>query len=111
MEQIWSGMKNLWSNLLSPDVISNDWTNFHKTQPEEYAGAGAGREAAQAFTTPTSRAQVFRAEETAFQAGLSAGGGGGDTYNVTIDAKSVQEFNDIVDIAQNARRERRMATA
>lgn len=111
MEQIWSGMKNLWSNMLSPDVISNDWTNFHKTQPEEYAGAGAGREAAQAFTTPTSRAQVFRAEETAFQAGLSAGGGGGDTYNVTIDAKSVKEFNDIVDIAQNARRERRMATA
>lgn len=110
-EQIMNGIKNMWSGITSGELIANDWTDIHKTQPEEYAGASAGRAAAQAFTTPTSRAQVFRAEETAFQAGLTAGGGGGDTYNVTIDAKSVQEFNDIVDIAQNARRERRMATA
>lgn len=33
---------------------------------------------------------------------------GGDTYNITIDAKNVQEFNDIVRIAQNQRRSRRM---
>lgn len=43
---------------------------------------------------------------------LSSGyAGGGETFNITIDAASVKEFNDIVDIAQNARRERRMATA
>lgn len=34
--------------------------------------------------------------------------GGGDVYNITIDAKNVQEFNDIVRIAQNQRRSRRM---
>lgn len=110
-EQIKNGLKNTLTGIMSGEIVSNDWTDIHKTQPEEYAGAGAGRTTAQDFTTPTSRAQVFRAEETAFQAGLSAGGGGGDTYNVTIDASSVKEFNDIVDIAQNARRERRMATA
>lgn len=32
---------------------------------------------------------------------------GGDTFNITIDAKNVQEFNDIVSIAQNARQQRR----
>lgn len=108
--KIKEGFMSSLNNILSGNVTANDWTDIHKTQPEEYAGAGAGRAAAQAFTTPTSRAEVFRVEETAFQAGLSAGGGG-DTYNVTIDAASVKEFNDIVDIAQNARRERRMATA
>lgn len=34
--------------------------------------------------------------------------GGGDVYNITIDAKNVKEFNDIVRIAQNQRRSRRM---
>lgn len=33
---------------------------------------------------------------------------GGDVYNITIDAKSVKEFNDIVQIVQNQRRIRRM---
>ena len=33
---------------------------------------------------------------------------GGDTFYITIDAKSVEEFNDIVDIARNARARRRM---
>lgn len=33
---------------------------------------------------------------------------GGDVYNITIDARSVKEFNDLIDIAQNARRMGRM---
>lgn len=33
---------------------------------------------------------------------------GGDTYNITIDAKSVKEFEDIIRIAKNQRRIRRM---
>ena len=33
---------------------------------------------------------------------------GGDTYYITIDAKSIREFEDIVRIAQNSRRMRRM---
>lgn len=37
--------------------------------------------------------------------------GGGDTYNVTIDAASVREFSDIVKLAQNQRRLGRMVTA
>ena len=32
---------------------------------------------------------------------------GGDIYNITIDAKNVREFNDIVRMAKSARRERR----
>ncbi len=37
-------------------------------------------------------------------------GGSGDTYNyyVTIDAKNVREFNDIVRIAENQRQSKRM---
>lgn len=37
--------------------------------------------------------------------------GGGDTYNITIDAKNVREFNDIVRIARSARQSGRMGVA
>ena len=37
--------------------------------------------------------------------------GGGDTYNITIDAKSVREFNDIVRIVRSARQNGRMGVA
>ena len=37
--------------------------------------------------------------------------GGGDTYNITIDARSVREFNDIVRIAKSARQNGRMGVA
>jgi len=37
--------------------------------------------------------------------------GGGDVYNITIDAKNVREFNDIVNIAKNQRRTLRMGYA
>lgn len=36
---------------------------------------------------------------------------GGDTYNITIDAKNVREFNDIVRIAKSARQNGRMGVA
>lgn len=36
---------------------------------------------------------------------------GGDTFNITIDAKNVKEFNDIIDAVKNARRIGRMVTA
>lgn len=36
---------------------------------------------------------------------------GGDTYNITIDARSVREFNDIVRIAKSARQNGRMGVA
>lgn len=44
--------------------------------------------------------QILTAQETR--------GLGGDTYNITIDAKNVQEFNDIVEIARSARVRGRM---
>lgn len=37
--------------------------------------------------------------------------GGGDTYNITIDAKNVREFNDIVRMAKAARQNGRMGVA
>lgn len=39
--------------------------------------------------------------------GRSAAVSGGDVYNITIDAKNVKEFNDVVKAAQNARQYRR----
>ena len=38
---------------------------------------------------------------------LAYAGAGGDVYNITIDAKNVREFNDVVKIAQNARQYKR----
>lgn len=35
-------------------------------------------------------------------------GAGGDVFNITIDARSVQEFNDIIEIARSARLRKRM---
>lgn len=45
------------------------------------------------------------------QSMMQSARGGGDTYNITIDAKSVREFNDIVRIARSARQSRRMGVA
>lgn len=42
---------------------------------------------------------------------MQTASGGGDTYNITIDAKSVREFNDIVRIARSARQNGRMGVA
>lgn len=42
---------------------------------------------------------------------LQSARGGGDTYNITIDARSVREFNDIVRIAKSARQNGRMGVA
>lgn len=44
--------------------------------------------------------QILNAQDTR--------GLGGDTFYITIDAKTVQEFNDVVEIARNARVVRRM---
>lgn len=44
--------------------------------------------------------QILNAQDTR--------GLGGDTFYITIDAKNVQEFNDVVEIARNARVVRRM---
>ena len=45
------------------------------------------------------------------QSMMQSASGGGDTYNITIDAKSVREFNDIVRIARSARQNGRMGVA
>lgn len=45
------------------------------------------------------------------QSMMQSARGGGDTYNITIDAKSVREFNDIVRIAKSARQNGRMGVA
>lgn len=45
------------------------------------------------------------------QSMMQSARGGGDTYNITIDARSVREFNDIVRIAKSARQNGRMGVA
>lgn len=46
--------------------------------------------------------RILNAQET-------ANAMGGDTFNITIDAKSVKEFNDIIEMAKSERVRRRMA--
>lgn len=49
-------------------------------------------------------AQVYTNPETRQMLGASSGG---DVYNITIDAKNVREFNDVVRYAQSARQQSR----
>ncbi len=50
--------------------------------------------------------RVQRANENPYNPGANTPGSG-DTYNITIDPRNVKEFNDIVEIAREARQNRR----
>lgn len=56
---------------------------------------------------PNGTNMVVMPRGTKVDPNVSVGAGGGDVFNVTIDAKNVQEFNDIVRLAKQARQERR----
>lgn len=59
------------------------------------------------LSLPNGTNMVVMPRGTRVNPNVSAGRSGGDTYNITIDAKNVREFNDIVKMAQNARQRRR----
>ena len=59
------------------------------------------------LSLPNGTNMVVMPRGTRVNPNVSSGRSGGDTYNITIDAKNVREFNDIVKMAQNARRQRR----
>ena len=52
--------------------------------------------------------QVFLPRGSRILSAQESRGMGGDTFNITIDARSVQEFNDIIEIARSARLRARM---
>lgn len=59
------------------------------------------------LSLPNGTNMVVMPRGTRVNPNVSAGRSGGDIYNITIDAKNVREFNDIVKMAQNARQRRR----
>lgn len=59
------------------------------------------------LSLPNGTNMVVMPRGTRVNPNVSSGRSGGDIYNITIDAKNVREFNDIVKMAQNARRQRR----
>lgn len=77
-------------------------TNYHRGGPAfitEYAP--------EQLSLPSGTNMVVMPRGTKVSPDVSIGADGGDTFYITIDARSVQEFNDIVRLAENARQERR----
>lgn len=95
VKDIWSGYGQSWTSRwnLGRNATGNDnWrgglTYINETGPEAmYLPSGT---------------KILSAQDTRLS------GFGGDTYYITIDARNVREFNDIVQMAQNARVRGRM---
>ena len=96
----WSGVKGSVKGMLTGYA---DGTYNH---PGGYALVG--ERGPEILRLPTG-SQVYPAGVS--QSMMQSARGGGDTYNITIDAKSVREFNDIVRIARSARQNGRMGVA
>lgn len=82
----WVGNYNPGNNASGDDNWRGGWTYINEAGPE--------------LALLPKGTQIYSAQETRLM--------GGDTYNITIDAASVQEFNDIVEIVKNQKRLIRM---
>lgn len=82
----WIGNYNPGNNASGDDNWRGGWTYINEAGPE--------------LALLPKGTQIYSAQETRLM--------GGDTYNITIDAASVQEFNDIVEIVKNQKRLVRM---
>lgn len=89
--QIWSGYGEKWTNLIGHNASGNDNWRGGLTYLNE-----SGSELAML----PSGTQILNAQDTRSL--------GGNVFYVTIDAKNVREFNDIVELAQSARVRGRM---
>lgn len=101
-EDWWKTQKSLWKGLFTPSSQYADGTYNH---PGGYALVG--ERGPEVLRLPIG-AQVYPGNTAQVQMARS---GGGDTYNITIDAKNVREFNDIVRLAKAARQNGRMGVA
>lgn len=84
--QSWVGNYYYGSNASGDDNWRGGWTYINEAGPE--------------LALLPKGTQIYSAQETRLM--------GGDTYNITIDAASVQEFNDIIEIVKNQKRLVRM---
>lgn len=99
----WKTQKGLWKSWLTPSSQYADGTYNHPG-----GLALVGERGPELLRLPTG-SQVYPTGVS--QSMMQSARGGGDTYNITIDAKSVREFNDIVRLAKSARQNRRMGVA
>lgn len=102
------------------DLISDAWSGIKGSVSGMFAGyadgtynhpgglALVGERGPELLRLPTG-SQVYPTGVS--QSMMQSARGGGDTYNITIDAKSVREFSDIVRIAKSARQNGRMGVA
>lgn len=102
------------------DLISDAWSGIKGSVSGMFTGyadgtynhpgglALVGERGPELLRLPTG-SQVYPTSVS--QPMMQSARGGGDTYNITIDAKSVREFNDIVRIAKSARQNGRMGVA
>lgn len=102
------------------DLISDAWSGIKGSVSGMFAGyadgtynhpgglALVGERGPELLRLPTG-SQVYPTGVS--QSMMQSARGGGDTYNITIDARSVREFNDIVRIARSARQNGRMGVA
>lgn len=102
------------------DLISDAWSGIKGSVSGMFTGyadgtynhpgglALVGERGPELLRLPTG-SQVYPTGVSQYM--MQSARGGGDTYNITIDAKSVREFNDIVRIARSARQNGRMGVA
>ena len=77
-------------------------TNYHRGGPAyitEYAP--------EQLSLPSGTNMVVMPRGTKVTPNVTIGAGGGDVFNISISAKDVREFNDIVRLAEGARQQRR----
>lgn len=100
--QKWQGMGDMTGNSYDPNtgLYSGNWAgNAGGTENWRGGLTWVGENGPELLMLP-SGSQIYSAQESR--------GMGGDTFYITIDAKNVQEFNQIVEMARSARVRQRM---
>lgn len=97
----WNIDKGQMSNLQSVLRSGSDYVSYNATGNDNWRGGltWVGEAGPELVRLPQG-SQIMNAQDSR--------GAGGDTFYITIDAASVKEFNDIVEMAQSARVRQRM---
>ena len=96
--RIWNLTRHAW---VSDEEYRNQIYGYNATGNDNWRGGltWVGENGPELAMLPRGT-QILNAQESR--------GAGGDVFNITIDARSVQEFNDIIEIARSARVRARM---
>lgn len=101
----WNEELGGWSGNFNPEEYWRERGGWNASGTDNWRGGWTwvGENGPELVNLPRT-SQILSAQESRLQAGNTI-------YNITIDAKNVKEFNDIVAIAQNQRRIGRMGVA